>query len=100
MSIKRWNTKRDSAEPPIIDALERVGFEVWPMDFPCDLAVRKSNWPPGMFQFLEVKTGRGKKGTVSKDRRQAKQQAFIASTGTPIVRTPIEALRAIGAVET
>lgn len=97
MSIKRWATKRDAAEPPIIDALERAGFEVWPVDEPCDLLCRKRDWAPGLFQALEVKTGRGKKQIVAKDKRQQAQQTFIQTTGTPIVRTPLEALKAIGA---
>lgn len=93
MTLNRYATRRDTAEPPIIEALERAGAEVWPLDGPCDLLVRFRK----VWHLLEVKTGRGKKSTVSKDRRQAKQQAFIESTGTPIVRTPMEALQAIGA---
>lgn len=100
MTLNRFAKKRDAAEPAIIEALERAGFEVWPMDLPCDLICRRSSWAPGLFQALEIKTGRGKKLTVSKDKRQVAQQNFIATTGTPIVRTPIEALRAIGATET
>lgn len=94
MSLNRYATRRDTAEPPIIAALEQVGAEVWALDGPCDLLVRfRTVW-----HLLEVKTGRGKKSSIVKDRRQAKQRAFIESTNTPIVRTPIEALRAIGAV--
>lgn len=90
----RYAAKRDLAEGPILAALEKVGAQVWPLDYPVDLLVRfRERW-----HLLEVKTGRGKKSIVSKDRRQTKQQAFIESTGTPIVRTPIEALQAIGAV--
>lgn len=98
MSLKRYATRRDNAEKPIIEALEQVGFEVWTMDSPCDLICRRSSWAPGLFQALEVKTGRGKKLTVVKDKRQETQQNFIASTGTPIVRTPLEALKAVGAI--
>lgn len=98
MSLKRFATRRDNAERPIIEALEQVGFQVWPLDTPCDLICRKDSWAPGRFQALEVKTGRGKKLTVAKDKRQETQQNFIASTGTPIVRTPLEALKAVGAI--
>lgn len=98
MSIKRWNAKRDQAEAPIIEALEKAGIEVWPLDYPCDLAVRRASWPPGMFQFLEVKTGRGKNLAIAKDKRQEAQINFLQTTKTPIVRTPFEALKALGAV--
>lgn len=94
MSIPRYAAKRDQAEPPVIEALERVGAQVWPLDYPVDLLVRfRDRW-----HLLEVKTGRGKKQTVVRDKRQQAQINFIATTNTPIVRNPIEALRAIGAV--
>jgi len=48
--------------------------------------------------MLEVKTGHGKKLTIAKDKRQEAQRNFIASTGTPIVRTPLEALKVLGVV--
>lgn len=98
MTIKRWNAKRDLAEGPIIDALELAGFDVYPLDYPCDLACRKESWPPGMFQFLEVKTGRGKSLAIAKDKRQEAQINFLQTSKTPIVRTPFEALKAIGAM--
>ena len=98
MSIKRWAAKRDLAEGPIIDALERAGFEVWPLDEPCDLICRKPSWPPGQFQAIEVKTGRGKSLAIKPDKRQERQIAFLQGTRTPICRTPMEALRAVGVV--
>lgn len=97
MSPNRYAKKRDTAEPDIITALERAGFDVWQRDDP-DLFVRKPSWAPGIVQLLEVKTGRGKKLTIARDKRQEAQRNFIASTGTPIVRTPLEALKAVGAV--
>jgi hypothetical protein len=95
MSLNRYAVKRDDAEHGIVQALEAIAVEVWVMDYPCDLACRRASWPPGVFQLLEVKTGRGKKLSIAKDRRQKTQQSFIASTGTPIVRTPMEAINAI-----
>lgn len=95
---QRWAAKRDEAEAPIIEALVKAGFRVYPLDFPCDLAVRKDGWSPGRFQLLEVKTGRGKSLAIAKDKRQREQIEFLQLTRTPIVRTPEEALRAIGAV--
>lgn len=92
---QRWAAKRDIAESPIIYALEKAGYQVYALDYPCDLACRKSCWPAGVFQFLEVKTGHGKKLRVAKDKRQEWQTEFLANTKTPIVRTPEEALRAV-----
>lgn len=94
---QRYAAKRDIAEPAIVQALEAAGVQVWPLDFPVDLAVRRQNWPPGMVQLLEVKTPRNKAGAPRLRKKQRTQANFIASTGTPIVTTPIQALRAIGA---
>jgi hypothetical protein len=47
---------------------------------------------------MEAKTGRGKKLAVYRDKRQEAQSEFLDSTGCPIVRTPEEALRALGAI--
>jgi len=92
MSLNRYAVRRDSAEQPIIQALEAAGAEVWVLDYPVDLLVRfRDHW-----HLLEVKTGRGKLLRIAKDKRRQAQQNFIASTGTPIVRTPVEALKAIG----
>jgi len=98
VSLNRYATRRDAAEPPIIDALEKAGFDVWPLDEPADLACRRPSWAPGIFQLLEVKTGQGKKLTVRHDKRQQRQQTFLEVTRTPIVRTPMEALKAVGAI--
>lgn len=90
----RVAAKRDVAEPGIVDALESAGALVWRLDRPCDLLTYyHGTWLP-----MEVKTGRGKKLTVVKDKRQKQQQDFLLLTNTPVVRTPEEALRAIGAV--
>ena len=93
MSLNRYAKKRDISEPPIIEALERIGAEVWPLDYPCDLLVRfRQQW-----HLLEVKTPYGKAGKARKDKRQEAQINFIEMTGTPIVTTPMEALKAVGA---
>lgn len=97
MSLNRFAKRRDTSEPAIIDALERAGFDVWQRDEP-DLMVRKTSWAPGLVQLLECKTGKGKKLTVAKDVRQEGQRRFLEATGTPVVRTPLEALRAVGAI--
>jgi hypothetical protein len=100
VSVPRYAAKRDSVEPAIIEALEKAGWHVWQLDEPCDLLLWKPELGPGIFRMLEVKTGRGKRLTVAKDKRQQAQANFIASTQTPIVRTPLEALKAVGAVAT
>lgn len=94
VSLNRYAKKRDSAEPGIIDALEKVNAEVWQLDEPADLLVKFRD----LWHVLEVKTGRGKNLTVVKDKRQKRQQDFLLLTNTPVVRTPEEALRAIGAM--
>jgi hypothetical protein len=95
MSLNRYAKARDLSEPDIIKALEGVGAEVWPLDYPVDLLVRfRQQW-----HLLECKTIHVGRRKELKDKRQTAQQTFIATTGTPIVRTPIEALRAIGATQ-
>lgn len=90
----RYAAKRDLAEGPILDALERAGAQVWPLDYPVDLLVRfRDRW-----HLLEVKTGRGKTLAIATDKRQQAQINFLQTTNTPIVRTPQEALKAIGAL--
>lgn len=88
MSLARYAKKRDKAEPAIIQALEQVGAEVFVLDKPCDLLTfYRGRWQP-----LEVKTG---KYRPRKD--QAEQTAVLSRTGIPVVTTPIEALKAVGA---
>jgi hypothetical protein len=90
----RRAAKRDEAEGPIVEALQAIGALCWRLNYPCDLLVRhRERW-----HLLEVKTGRGVRLTVPKDKRQSAQAEFIAATGTPIVRTPQEALHAIGVI--
>jgi hypothetical protein len=92
--MPRYNGKRDKSESDIVTALERVGAEVWPLDYPVDLLVRfRQRW-----HLLEVKTPYGKAKKARRDKRQEAQINFIETPGTPIVTTPMEALRAVGAV--
>lgn len=98
MSIHRRAKKRDLAEPGIVQALEAAGFEVWRIDL-CDLIVRRRSWPGGLVQLIEVKTPYGKKAPKPRlDKRQQAQANFLSSTATPVVTTPLEALKAIGAI--
>lgn len=99
MSLNRYAKQRDITEAPIVQALEQAGFQVFKLDKPCDLLVRKPSDPPGRFQALEVKTVRKKSG-VHKNRSRKTlrdlQEAFLAQTLTPVVVTPAEALAAVG----
>lgn len=98
MSLNRHAKKRDTSEGPIIDALEIAGFHVWQLDRPCDLLLWRPDMGPGNFRALEVKTPSGRRGKARKRNDQEEQTAFVETTGTPIVTTPMEALRAMGAL--
>jgi hypothetical protein len=99
MSLNRYAKKRDAMERPIIDALEERGYDVRQLDRPCDLLTRRPSWPGGLFQALEVKTPQGKKGTARVRPEQEAQQNFCLTTGTPIVKTPVEALTVVQNVD-
>jgi len=89
MSLNRYATKRDAAEPQIIEAITTAGWHCWQLDYPVDLLL----WKEGRgFLLIEVKTGKSK---IRKE--QVNQRNFVETTGTPLVRTPEEALKAIGA---
>jgi len=86
MSIKRWAAKRDVAEPAIIEALEAVGAQVEQIDYPCDLIVRYR----GGLTLLEVDRAN------KYEKRKPKQAAFLRDWCVPKVKTPAQALAAIG----
>lgn len=89
MSLARVAKRRDANERYIVEALERVGAEVWITDRPADLLV----WFRRRWYVLEVKMPHGK---LSK--RQQAERAEGLCEGIQIVRKPLDALRAIGAV--
>lgn len=82
----RRAAKRDLAEPEIVDALEKVGAEVWRMHEPADLLVFfRDQW-----FVVEVK---------QKERKdQLKQNAFRKRTKVPLVKNSADALKAVGAI--
>lgn len=84
MSLNRYDAKRDETERDIIRALVKAGCLVMQLD-KVDLAVQRGRgkW------FLEVKAERG---TLT-DRQEA---LMAAGWDIPVVRTPEEALRAVG----
>lgn len=94
MGLNRYAKRRDISEPSIIVALENAGWLVEQLDRPVDLLC----WKGGVVKLLECKTGRGKRLTVVRDKRQKEQTDFLILTGTPIVCTPEQALRALGEI--
>lgn len=93
MSIKRWATRKDTTQRKIVEALEAVHCEVWIIERPCDLlTLFRGRWLP-----LECKTPTAS-GKARKRADQAEQTEVIERTCIPVVTTPMEALRAIGAV--
>lgn len=97
----RWAAKRDTAEREIINALEKAGAMVWQTDIPCDLLVRYLSRAYGHYLWLpmEVKTLYGKKAPKARiDKRQKGQNKFLKDSGIPVVTSPEQALRLIGAL--
>jgi hypothetical protein len=93
MSLKRWATRKDTAQREIVEALEAVNCEVWIIERPCDLLTHfRGRWLP-----LECKTPKAN-GKVRKRNDQAEQTQTLERTRIPVVTTPLEALKAVGAV--
>jgi hypothetical protein len=89
MSRPAWvGKRRDETEPAIVRALEDIGAEVERLDRPFDLLV----WFRGRLYPLECT------GITEYRKRDADQAALLERWGIPTVRTPIEALRAVGAM--
>jgi len=93
VSIKRWATRKDAVQKDIIAALESAHVEVWVIEEPVDLLTHyRGRWMP-----LECKTPQ-KNGKPRKRNDQQEQTQTIERTRIPIVTTPIEALKAVGAI--
>jgi hypothetical protein len=89
MTMPRYAQRKDGNERAIIQTLEAIGALVYQVGKPADLLVR---WR-GVVHILEVDN------PASKYRkRDDKQLEFLRLWQVPMVRTPDEALRAIGAV--
>lgn len=89
MSLARHAKRRDANAAPILDALERVGAEVWVTDRPADALV----WYGRRWHVIEIKTAQGRYTA-----RQKADRAQGLCEGIVTVRTPLDALQAIGAV--
>lgn len=101
MSLNRYAKRRDVAEPAIIQALEDAHYEVVVLDKLGDLAVRRNSWPDGMFLVIEVKSARKRSGAhVNRSHKPQAiaQEQRIAAYRIPVVTTPIEVLKVVGAI--
>lgn len=95
MSLARYRNTRDRNEPPIVRALEGIGASVFRLDRPCDLLVGYR----GRNHLLEVKAPLGPRGGASGSPLTPEQVEFQRTWrgSVAIVRSPGEALEAIGA---
>lgn len=89
MSLSRYAKKRDSNEREIIDALEKVGCSVEPLDV-VDLLVERA----GKLFLLEVKGLRNKRGDAKS--LTPAQVAFRRRFKFHVVCTPEDALAVVG----
>lgn len=86
MTIKRWAAKKDANSADIVAALRKAGCQVAILDWPCDLVVKRAD----MFFLVEID------GVTKYRRRADKQLEFLATWNIPRVKTPEEALLAVG----
>jgi len=94
--MPRYAARRDTAEPDIVDALEKAGCTVY-RKLPTDLLVWHPRFGPGTFKVIEAKTLQGKRDPKIKiDKRQREQIEFCETTGTPRIATPEGALHWLG----
>ena len=88
MGLNRYAKRKDANQDLIVKALEQVGAEVWVLDRPCDLAV----WFRQGWYMFETKTPHGRYTPLQQaERAKGKGQGIVT------VKTPMEAVRAIGA---
>lgn len=90
MSLVRYAKRKDANQRPIVEALERVGAEVWILDRPADLMV----WFRQKWFVAEVKPATGR---FTKLQQSEREQGLCR--GILTWRSPLEALQAIGATK-
>jgi hypothetical protein len=95
--IGKIRTRRDANEPEIMEALRKAG--AWPMQFdkPADLLVGfRQKWI-----WLEVKDGSKppSRQKLTDDEVEFARVCQIERLPFDVVTTPMEALKAIGAIE-
>jgi len=89
MSLNRYAKQRDANEQPIVQALRSAGCDVFLQDTPFDLLVWQRRFK--RWHVLEVKRPKGK---LNLRQRQIVRQ--LGDGAVEVVRTPIEALQAVG----
>ena len=87
MTLARFAKRRDANQREIVEALERVGAEVWITDRPADLLV----WHRKTWHVLETKIPKGRYTELQKAER-----ARGLCEGIVTVTNPLQALAAIG----
>lgn len=97
MKFRGHNAKRDAAEPAIVEALEKAGWEVH-RELPVDLlALKRIDADRVMVRLLEAKTAQGKRDPKARVRKdQERQNAFCERWNIPKPTTPVDALLAVG----
>lgn len=91
MSLNRYDARRDANEPDIVDALEAARIKVWKLSKPFDLLCGIG----GRFVILEVK---GKDGDLTEQQAEDLAECRYRNLPVYVVRTPEEALQAVGAI--
>lgn len=87
VGINRWAAKVDGNQGVIVRALRKAGVQVWIIRRPVDLMTL---WA-GLYLPLEVKPEDWNGKFSSKEQEEA-----CTVYGIPVVKNPLEALRAVG----
>lgn len=85
--------KVDMTQAAIVSALRKAGWQVWVIEEPCDLLCFRA----GVWKTLECKSPANKRGDPRVDKRQVKQNEFLAMTKTPRATSPESAIAALEA---
>lgn len=96
MKYRRFDAKRDAAEPAIVQALQAAGWTVY-RELPVDLLALKRTAAGVTVRLLEAKTAQGKRNPKARVRKeQVAQNEFVERWSIPKPTTPMEALLAVG----
>lgn len=98
MSIRRWAANADTTQMPIVEALRKAGYVVEIIRMPVDILFRHPTWPANVWKLADAKTIREGNKKVYIDKRQKKQNEFIAAHSIPKWTSPEQALREIAEI--
>jgi hypothetical protein len=88
MSYARRMTRPDGTQAEIVEGLRKAGIIVYVIGHPCDLL---TYYPPlRRWRTLECKPAKKRNRND-----QEAQEIFLEVTGTPIVRSALEAIAAV-----